>query len=285
MKNRNLILGLFLVLFGIFLILRNFGIINWSIWYTLFDLWPFIFIVLGINLIFNKNKNVKIITWILFFALIIGYGFYTQFKLETSSNSKLVLEERKDIKHGNLILDLNGAKIDIKETNDNLIYADVPNPIVKNDVKFRNNTVDIKFNQKSHKKYNNEIYSFNLNNDIDWDIRADLIAIDGNLDFSNLKIRETDLEVEAGNIEINYGNLMESSKVNIESRAANIKIIIPEDIGVKLAFDGVLNHTNLKNLNWDYSDSYYYSPNYNDAKSKLEAEIDMEVGNLTIITK
>lgn len=73
MKRKNLILGMFFVFLGIFFLLSNLNIINFSIWNAIFDLWPLFLIMIGIHLISNKTR-VTIISWIVFFAIIVLYA-------------------------------------------------------------------------------------------------------------------------------------------------------------------------------------------------------------------
>lgn len=73
MKRKNLFLGVFFVFLGIFFLLNNLNIINFSIWNALFDLWPLFFVMLGVHLISNKT-SVTIFSWIVFFAIILLYA-------------------------------------------------------------------------------------------------------------------------------------------------------------------------------------------------------------------
>ena len=73
MRRNNLILGMFFVFLGIFFLLTNLNIINFSIWSAIFDLWPLFLVMLGIHLI-SKRPTVTVISWIVFFAIIIFYA-------------------------------------------------------------------------------------------------------------------------------------------------------------------------------------------------------------------
>ncbi len=72
-RRNNLFLGIFFVFLGVFFLLSNFNIINFSISAAIFDLWPLFFVMLGIHLI-SRKKLVKTISWIVFFAIIILYA-------------------------------------------------------------------------------------------------------------------------------------------------------------------------------------------------------------------
>lgn len=80
MNIEKLTNGIILIGIGILFLLINLGVIHfhWSIFHVLLQLWPLILIVVGINLILKNRYIVVIITWLLFFAAIITYGFVSQ---------------------------------------------------------------------------------------------------------------------------------------------------------------------------------------------------------------
>ncbi|RQD70319.1 MAG: hypothetical protein D5S00_04380 [Tindallia sp. MSAO_Bac2] len=71
MKNRDYTPGFILIGLGILFLLRNFGFISFR---YLFQFWPVMLIIAGINLIFEKYPYVSVITWTLFFVIIITLG-------------------------------------------------------------------------------------------------------------------------------------------------------------------------------------------------------------------
>lgn len=77
MRRNNLFLGIVFVFLGVFFLLNNLNIIDFSVWNALFDLWPLFFVILGIHLI-SSRPIVTAISWILFFSVIILYAIYMQ---------------------------------------------------------------------------------------------------------------------------------------------------------------------------------------------------------------
>lgn len=75
MEHKNIGFGVFLVCIGVLWLCISFGIIGWSIVYSFFKLWPLIFVVMGINIIFRDKAYVRAITWLLFLAVVVAYGF------------------------------------------------------------------------------------------------------------------------------------------------------------------------------------------------------------------
>lgn len=73
-NTKKLTDGIILIGIGLLFLLKNLGIIHWSIFSVLFQLWPLILVVAGINIIFKNNAIITIITWGLFFMGIFFYG-------------------------------------------------------------------------------------------------------------------------------------------------------------------------------------------------------------------
>ena len=73
MRRKNLFLGILFVFLGVFFLLNNLNIIDLSIWHAIIDLWPLFFVMIGIHMISNKS-SVTIISWVVFFAIIILYS-------------------------------------------------------------------------------------------------------------------------------------------------------------------------------------------------------------------
>jgi len=71
--------GLFLLALGLFLLLDNMNVIDFS-WHTAFKLWPLIFIFWGINLL-PGNETVKLIIRV----IVLAAAFYWIIKFPDSS--------------------------------------------------------------------------------------------------------------------------------------------------------------------------------------------------------
>ena len=65
--------GLLFVCLGVIFFLINFGVLSWSFWISVVDLWPLILILLGIGLLFNKRLPFSTILLVFLIALA-GYS-------------------------------------------------------------------------------------------------------------------------------------------------------------------------------------------------------------------
>ncbi len=294
MKN-NVLTGVLLIFLGTFWFLSKIGIITWSIWSVLYNLWPLILVAIGTNIIFKDKYWVRIIVWIVFIALVIGFGFYQQYNdnIFFNNNEHIIykgeenfkVENQSKTEEGQLKLMLGGANFKLDSTKDNIINAFIPNPRVRKEADFNDDKSKINIEIKQLDDFNNNEpydYKFSLHEDIVWDIDVDMGAFNGVFDFSNLKVNELDLDMGASNVDLIFGERHSFTKVNIDGGVSNIDLTLPESLGVRIKSDGLLKDTNIDELGWILKNGYYMSPNYDISEKKIDIDIDMGIGKFKV---
>ena len=140
-KNKKINLGIILIIIGILWILSNLNLININFYDIInhmirgiFDLWPLILIVIGIDIIFKKDA-LNTVLWILFFTIVIVYSFFIKDNiLRTPHNGNQegiytpeTLEEiemRNSIERAKLYLDVGATNFNIVSVEDELLSLD-----------------------------------------------------------------------------------------------------------------------------------------------------------------
>ncbi len=296
MKNKNLVMGVVLILIGLAWILSNLGLIDINLYSSFlliirgfFDLWPVILIIVGIGIIF-KNDMLSTILWVLFLVLLIIYSlFFKGDILNTRSNDyleeKIYTEEINDrVELGNLDLDIGASNFTISSTDDKLIRLKQDGAF-KYKVTSKGNVENVELSNKSTNLYNTgpRNLSLEINKNIPWKLDIDVGAVSGDLDLKDIIVKDIDLDMGAGNLEISLGNLSEKSYLDLDAGASKITINLPKDSGLKVDFDGALNSSNIDSLALTkLGDGNYISNNYEEAKVKFEIEVDMGVGSFEI---
>jgi len=295
MKNRGIGIGIFLLLMGIILLLINMGIINWSIFDAILDLWPLFLVVIGINIIAGKKQVVRIITWVLLLAVLITYGYINSERYKhdivQDKNNMYTAEKLPETEKGDLKLTLGGLSFDIRSGSNYLFEGTSTKPVIKHQVDYdegnRIARIDIKQAKEriieSHVG-NRDDYSYrlNLNDNVKWNINAKVGAVSGTMDLSDIKVDNLDADIGAGKLSINFGTANEITNVKINAGASKVELVFPEEAGVKLKVKGALTDTELEDLNWEMEDGYYVSPNYDIAQSKINVDVSMGVGQLSV---
>lgn len=292
MRNK-VIIGLILVTVGIFLLLANLGIINYNVFYNIFNLWPLLLIVIGINIVFRNTKAISYIAWGLFFVIIIIYGVYTQNNLETSdlSTETIVMERRAETRYADLDLDLGASRLNINSTDDELLLGNLKGRRLNYTEKYSNGRekVDIlfesgNFNLTNFQANQDATYDFYLNNEIIWDLDLDLGALSGQLNLEDIPTRSLDLDIGAASLTIVLGDKHDLD-FSIDSGASSIDIIIPKGVGLKIELDIGLSANNIDDLDLIYNDDYYISSNYDSAETKINIDVDSGLGKINFSYK
>lgn len=295
MKNKGSVGGLILIFIGVFWLMTSFGVITWSLFDVMFRLWPLILIVIGINTIFRNKDYIRYITWSILIIAVVLFGFYGQDRFRNDvvfeTNPNLVEESHPEITSGKLRLQLGGGNIKIDSIEDKLIKARIPDSKVRKSVKFSsdNTRVDINIDQMSDFiNINNKKsfdYNFNLNENVLWNIDIDTGAINGTMDFSNLKISNLDIDMGVSNLNLIFGDKQDKAKVDIDGGISNLELTVPKNLGVRLDIDGGIKNTNISELGWKRMGDYYESPNYDETAKKLDIEVDTGIGKFDVRVK
>ncbi len=292
MNNNKVTGGIILIGIGIILLLINLDIMSEAIILHFFRLWPILLIVIGVNVIFKKNKIVSVVTWVLLFAIIIGYGVVTNEQpqsLDSSIGGEIIIEKQKITEQGDLDLQIGGAEIVIGSTSSKLLKVMMKHEDLEYDTQYLNNNkkVDIDIDGMRRKRVyvfddiENE-YDIELNKEIEWNIDVNMGAVSGIIDLSELQINTFDLELGAGDIDMKFGDKNSLTEVNIDAGASNIDVYIPKNVGIKINSHGGLSHMDLKGGGWVRTQNNYYSPNYDEAQRKIVLDITMGVGQVSV---
>lgn len=306
MNKKGIGAGVFLLGLGIIWLLVNLNILELNIFGALFKLWPLLFIVVGVSIIFKNNPVVKALSWLSFIVVILSYGTYykndSPFKNRHSENIQITEESgdsrasvisesmRTGLKTGSLELDVAGLGLKLASGNDRLIEATSNDKLWDHKINYSNDnenvSIKLEGGRSSILNQKSKDYEIKLNKDILWDISLDTGATGGTLDLSDLKVNRLEIDSGAVSYRIILGGNIPTMDVKLDSGASNFDIEIPSgDIGVRVNFDGGLNSTNLNSLGWKKNGSTYESPNYSSAKSKINIDSDMGLGKFNIIMK
>lgn len=294
MKDRRISLGIVLLAIGIVGLLLNLGIIGWSLFDTLFDYWPAIFIVIGINIIFRHNEIVKAATWLVFIGAIIALSYYNNGSIRNNrqwiKGSEVKIEKPVETEAGEVKIQLGGTRLNIGSTDLNLVDASLSDPDIGHSVTYDNNkkNASVQFARNRNFIINNngrEYCSFNLNEDVLWKLDIDTGAVSGTFDMSNLMVEDVDLDTGAASLNLIFGDRCQKVNVDIDAGASSIDITVPKDAGVKIKKDGVFSNSNINGLDFDREGDIYISKNYDTSKIKINFDVDMGAGSFNMNVK
>ncbi len=296
-NNRSTGMGIAFIVVGLFLIAYKFDFIDFRLFWSVVNLWPLIFVVVGINIIFKKTTWVKALTWTLFIVIVVlnSYYFENGFKVFGRSVSynierqEHIIEYESDIKDGELRLKLGAGRLDISSGHDYLIESNFPKKITTAKDSISNNRRIIVYetinnNIINQRTFGNDGYEYNikLNENVSWDVDIDMGAMDAKLDMRDIAFDDLDIDIGAGQLELYLDDINENASISIDSGVSDIDIYIPEDMSVKLKYDGGIKDIDFIGDSYYKKDGdYYYSDDYS-SDFYYYIDINTGVGNLSI---
>jgi hypothetical protein len=300
MKNKNIFLGMILVIIGGLWLLNNLDIFDFSVRYlfnSFWKLWPLIIVVVGTGLILN-NKTAERILWLIFFLVVLGYAIFMQYgnpftnnidgnitKNNKNSEDRQYYPLNSLDQNGNLVMNIGATKFKVSSTDSDNFF--------ESDSNIRNLTIDVTESgtiTTANIKNSGDLMDLNgvsdnsldlrLNNKIPWDIKVNCGAVDGNLDLSAIESKNVAISIGAGKLDLILSEIPEIQIVNLNAGVSEIEIGLPETSGLKINFKGALNSTNIDTLGLTKQDNTYISENYDTASKKIDMDIEIGLGKL-----
>jgi hypothetical protein len=206
-------------------------------------------------------------------------------KTITKSSVSVTRQQYPDVKQCKLNVDYGAGKLSIAPGTLELLKGDFNSKTAVKNVTASMGNLDVDLRQSddswipSHNNFNQ--WKLWISPDIAWILKINTGAVDGNIDLTDIPLQELDCNVGAGNMNFILGNNGSRSHVKIEAGASNITLQVPADMGVSIKLDGALSSNNLDRLGWSRTDdNHYTSPNYQQAASKVDCDIELSAGNL-----
>ena len=306
MTRKGIGFGVFLIAAGILAFLIQFNVLSESVLMVFFNhikvTISLILIVVGINIVFKKYPFVKVLTWLSFFVVMIVFGNYVEGTVEKSSNDankNFVIEQFDTTENGELNVKASALNLTVGSTEANLIDGTVKNADIEHEAKYKNDkeTAFVKFETNNKKAFQNFLKTFfstgeisidrkcnlNISSKIIWDLNMIIDAVDSNIDLSELKVKQLDIDGDAGSFKLTLGQKYEDTKVKIDADAAKVEVFVPLDSGVRAKVIGNVSSTDFRDISMEKKGEYYVSKNYSEADNKIDLNVEIDAGSLKII--
>lgn len=305
MTRKGIGFGIFLIVIGLLVFLSQMGILSWSAFRVFTNhvelTISLILIVVGVNIVLKKYPFVKVVTWLLFFAVMIAYGYYADENINKNTNDSdqtYAIEHNTKTEKGELKIKASALNLIIGPTESNLIDGMVKNLDIEHTVAYKkdNKTANVKFEINDKKVFQNffetllskgEISvdrkcNLNINSNIVWNVDMEIDAADSDMDLTDLQVNQLDIDGAAGSIKLTLGQKYEDTKVQIDADVSKVEIFVPIESGVRVKVDGAASSINFTDIEMQREGSYYLSKNYKNAENKIDIDAEMNAGSLKI---
>jgi predicted membrane protein len=260
--------------------------------YSLKDLWPLIFIVIGVNIIFDKIPIVKSLMWVILIVILILYSTYdldlnsTKFVSEYETGFYEV-KKVDNIDKGSLRMELPAGSLKIDSTSEKSFNAKYPKGYARITDVTTSDMLSINLIPQKNGDFiigakNNEI-DLELDDKLAWDIVYDGAFLDAGIDMRENKLDSLDIDIAFSNVDIRLGDNQEKSDISIDSAFSNTTIHVPSTTGVKVIFNGAIKNMDIDMTQWEKTENIYRTKNYSQADEFLIVNINCAIGNVEII--
>lgn len=316
MKLDRIIWGILLLFIGGVLLLDNFGIIEFY-WRNVWNFWPVFLIILGINILFNRNDSqtgniisLGILLVTLSFLFVQGQNkpdhnvWWDKNNFRMEGNDENLEGDRKytELHYSEpflagdsdkkTILNIRGGATtyEIKGETDSLFSAEVREYrkgmkfMLRKEVTDSVNTLNFKMNGKTHNwnfGSDGDAVDFYLNVQPVWHMNVNMGAGKVDFDLSNYKVRTFNFDGGAADVDVKIGSLLPITDVNVKIGMADIKILVPEGSGCRIKTRTGLSSRDFEGFT-KLKDGIYESPNYQSSTHKIFINFDGGLSNFEV---
>jgi hypothetical protein len=305
MKNHgHFYSGFVIMTIGILFLLGNLGLISWSVLGGLSQIWPLIIIAVGLNLFFNNHVIIKIITFTgLVVALVAAGMTYPQsdrwdFRFDFDFGDRFVQLQPIErvyamepaVTSAELNLKLAAGALNIDGQDINLLESRSPGNGGRETVDTRDGGTRKSFSVDNSAfvlgrpagRDDNWTYRYRLNSRIPWDVRIDAGATEANLDFSNVILKNLELNSAAGDVEIRIGDVDRTATLAVDIKASDFEVVLPKNTGFRAVIRGAVHDISIEGNDYIMDGDVYTSTNYSTAAKKVDLNLDVAVGDIKI---
>ncbi len=310
MNAKNLSWAVFLIVLGLILVLRNFGIIDFYLnWMMLWRFWPLILIYIGLTTLM-ENTSLKRFAWILpvllllFLVYVVNEGPGKRYSFNKGSKHSDGWERSEDslhkqhffqemepeIRKADFDFEGGGAEFILKDTTSYLIdvysVSHKQNYTLEKVLKDSTVHLDMRMNSRSmnlDSRLRTNKTEIRLNALPIWDIEMNVGAGTCDFDFTPYRLKSLEMNAGAANIDVKLKDNYAKTKVSIEAGAASVTVRIPKESSCILDIDAVLSSKDFPGFS-KREDGKYYSQHYNAAANQILIDIDAGVSEINILS-
>src|SRR5579859_3378252 len=302
-RSRGFVVPLLLVVIGLVLLLNNLGVLPWSVWTALGQLWPAILILLGIDLLFGRRG-----TWfsaslaVVAFLAVLGVAIWMTFT-GVNLNPPSAAASTKDVSiplagasSGQVTIqfgagDLNVGALPAGGTDLAQVTATLPgNMQLTQRSTVTGDLVDATigtsgsgsfFPFRGFDRGGNITMNANLVSQIPLVLRAEVGAGQADFNLTDLNVHEFTLNNGAGQATIRFPKSAGLTTADIHSGAGQIALDVPPSVGAYIHGSNGLVNVTASNRYQKVSDGYQTS-DFASAPNRLEVTLHVGIGEVDV---
>lgn len=303
MKTSNIFWGVFFVTIGGLILLGNLTDLNFT-WNSAWKFWPMVLILIGVSILVKNEIGKGIVAGLA--ALVLALTLYASVSATTNlidndfeinfgdevavfDTSYFSQDYSDSIKTATLNFSGGAGGFKMLTPTDKLL--DFRTEGVRENFNLERNDLDshaeINFNMKSNHsiKLGNNNYKntveLSLNSNPEWDLYFDVGAASLDLDLTQYKVNNLDIDMGAAALNVKFGDLADVTRFKLDAGASDIDILIPDSVGCEIKSDAALSSKNYEGFS-KVSKDLYRSENFEKYSKKIYIDIDCGVSSIDV---
>lgn len=296
-------LGLIVIFIGVFILLDNLDILNFS-WSAVIYFWPVLVILAGVNLLLPKRMEGQVLS---IMATVIVLLFFAYQGLKSSRHSWMSTSRLENIVKGDELsllsreydqsvneaeLTISGGAVEytLVESTDKLIdiegHSSISSFSLSSNIYGDNAKLD--FTQKGNATIKNKELraeskaTIRLNANPVWDIKLEIGAGTARFDLTPFKVRNLTIEGGVSAIKVKIGMPgEETTKVDFEGGVSSLDIEVPLEAGCIIHAESALSSLSFPGFS-KQEDGSYRSDNFEGAHKKVEIKLENGLSSIKV---
>ncbi|RKX29453.1 MAG: hypothetical protein DRP47_01810 [Candidatus Zixiibacteriota bacterium] len=288
--------GLVLVLLGVLLLLQNANILNSNFWADLLIWFPVVLIAVGVEKIFAKSK-VKFISYLTSVGLFVGglaiafVGSYGGEETSFFNQTSFEFESDPNVQQLNVVLDLNGTDLTIRDSGPDLVYGEFDEftrkPRIDSDIDGK--VANVKLASRSGSFLGGAIHintgdpqdwSLRFSRDVPLELECNSSESDLHLNMSTTPLRRLKLNTDDARVYLKLGDLFPLVDIDITGEDSDLRLRIPQTVGVRILGDDYQSY--LTNLGFVEDDGRFVTEGYDTTKTRIDIKLDNNLESFSV---
>jgi hypothetical protein len=305
MKRSSIFWGSLFISFGTFVLIRQFGISDFSESWLL-NLWPLLIIIWGISMLkipIYVRKTLTSLSAIFLSLLIISllchnYNFnlfdthFNNIKIDSDRNSYIeqhVVEIDSNCRTASFKIEAGAGSLLINDSTNKFCeiqtYTKLNNfNIINDDNDSSRKKIDIEMDTRNFFFGNQKKKAMvcKLNNSLIWDFNLEIGAMSLDADLSHFKIKSLSLDAGASNIWLILGQPLDSTNIIVNCGASAVKIRLPKSAACEIESNTGLSGRNYEGF-IDKGDGIWRTENFDTIQKRIFISIAGGVSSFEVI--
>jgi len=290
--------GLFLILFGVLVMLWNLGLLNSNWFWYLIDWSPVLLIAIGIEKIFTRSKF-ELISYATSVGLFVGglaiacYSSSGGMASSYAEDTTYIKEFADNVREIDAVLELDDGAMMIRDATEDLVYAKFPRFTTKPDVEYEvvGEKARLRFERAPFRLLGGAIrvddvgpddWAIKFNEDLPLTLECRGDGADMHLSMATTPLRKLILEAADSRVYVKIGDMQPDVFVSLFGDDADVQLRVPRDAALKVHGAGY--EAMLEQIGLIPANGLYMSKKFEDGYPKIEVDLDDRLRSLSIDT-